>query len=213
MYLCGIGVKFLRGNITRKEISEVFSMRVLRLFLTISALISVAVFFSITTLASSIAPSQFVIDSSKPYVYVIFDHIGNRKPAAEDEEVEGMWLRLVNNCNLSITTMTFDLGTGERGLGVNYSVVPVLGLRRPSEERIKKMPKGYSFHIGTFARIPPGGSLLFSIPFDRVSPEWYIQLRFDFLLPGPKEGYNPYSLVDFSWEDIPERFRTAAHNN
>ena len=58
-------------------------------------------------------PSQFVIDPAEPYVYIKFDHIGRRKPATEGEGSEGLWLRLVNNCNLPITVFTFDLGTGD----------------------------------------------------------------------------------------------------
>lgn len=158
--------------------------------------------------ASPIAPNQFVIDKDAPYVYIRFDHVGKREPATEGDGSEGLWLRLVNNCNLPITVLTFDLGTGDPGVGVRYSVVPVSGFRGPSEEQLKTMPKGYATDVGTASKISPGGNLLFSIPLDRVTPRWYIQVRFDLALPGPKEGYNPYSLVDFNWDDLPDRYRT-----
>jgi len=88
-------------------------------------------------------------------------------------------------------------------------VVPVPGFRGPSEGQLKSMPNGYATDVGTSVTILPGGTLLFSIPLDRVTPQWYIQVRFEFALPGPKEGYNPYSLVDFTWEDLPDRYRVA----
>ena len=84
-----------------------------------------------------------------------------------------------------------------------YSVVPVSGFRGPSEQQLKMMPEGYDFDVGTSTKISSGASLLFSIPLDRVKPEWYIQVRFDFSLPGPRRGYNPYSVADFTWEDLP----------
>lgn len=170
-----------------------------------------AIFLSVMPLSASanpIAPDQFVINKANPYVYIKFDHLGKREPATDGEGTEGLWLRLVNNCNLPITVLTFDLGTGDPGVGVRYSVVPVSGFRGPTEEQLKTMPKGYSTDVGTSVKIPPGGNLLFSVPLNRVTPRWYIQLRFDLALPGPGEGYHPYSLVDFTWDDLPDRYRT-----
>jgi len=171
-----------------------------------------AVFIAVAQVSSMtghIPPNQFVINKSEPYVYIKFDHMGKRKPTTEGESPEGVWLRVVNNCNLPITILTFDLGTGDRGVGVPYSVVPVSGFRGPSEEQLKTMPSGYVTDVGTSSEIPPGGDLLFSVPLNRITPQWYIQIRFDFALSGPKEGYNPYSLVDFRWDDLPDRYRAS----
>lgn len=176
-----------------------------------SAVGLLAIFLSVLPAASTAnqaSSNQFVIDKAEPYVYIKFDHVGKREPATEGEGSEGLWLHLVNNCSLPITVLTFDLGTNDPGAGVRYSVVPVSGFRGPSEEQLKTMPKGYATDVGTSTTIPPGGNLLFSIPRDRVAPQWYIQVRFDFALPGPKEGYNPYSLVDYTWDDLPDRYRT-----
>ena len=76
--------------------------------LLVSLALLMALLFA-TGMAAPITSGQFVIDGSKPYAYVSFDHIGDRRPAAESEESKGLWLRLVNNCNLPITIMTFDL--------------------------------------------------------------------------------------------------------
>jgi hypothetical protein len=69
------------------------------------------------------AKESFVIDSSKPYAYVEFDHIGRRTPARDKEVAEGIWLRLVNNSPAPIKVRVFDLGAGEPGVGMNYDVV------------------------------------------------------------------------------------------
>jgi hypothetical protein len=167
-----------------------------------------ALFASAFTPALAMAASDFVIDASKPYVYVKFDHKGDRKPAAEDEGTKGLWLHLVNNCRLPINVVVFDLGTGDPGVGVNYSVVPLGGIHGPSVDQREKMPHGFHSDTGTTVDILPGRYLLFSIPSDRVGKHWYIQVRFDFTLPGPMEGYHPYSLVDFMWEDIPKGSRS-----
>jgi hypothetical protein len=154
----------------------------------------------------------FTLDTSKPYVYIKFDHIGNRMPSNEGEEPKGLWLRLVNNSKLSITLSTFDLGTGVPGVGLNYLVVPAGGVHAPDEKERTQIPTGYNFHVGTAVTILPGHDLLFSVPLNSVSRYWYIQVRFDFVLRPLKEGYNPYSLVDFTWWDLPERYRVLPNH-
>jgi hypothetical protein len=50
--------------------------------------------------------SDFVIDSSKPYVYLELDHVGPREPLRGGEPTAGLWLRLKNNCKLPIVVVT-----------------------------------------------------------------------------------------------------------
>ncbi|HEV3254025.1 MAG TPA: hypothetical protein VG033_06440 [Candidatus Acidoferrales bacterium] len=45
---------------------------------------------------------DFLIDQSKPYVYLEVDHIGPRKPLRDGEPSMGIWLRLKNNCRLPV---------------------------------------------------------------------------------------------------------------
>lgn len=155
---------------------------------------------------SQISYKQFVIDESKPYVYLVFDHIGDRKPVSEREGSKGLWLRLVNNCGLPIKISVFDLGTGDLGVGVNFEVVPAGGRFAPDEEHHMKEPFGYNVDIGTLITIPPKGDLLFSVPAESVTKQWSIKVRFDFDIPGPKlGGYHPYAVADFTWSRIPEQ--------
>jgi hypothetical protein len=161
---------------------------------------------------------QFVIDSSKPYVYIKFDHIGDRKPVNDWESSKGMWLRLVNNCKLPIQISVLGSSTGDTGVLLNFEVVPEPGRFAPDEEQRKKMPYGYAADIGTLVTIPPKKDLLFSVPLESVTKLWYIQIRFDFGFPeqkghkpAPPEArgtYQPYSLVDFSWWNTPEGIRS-----
>ena len=65
----------------------------------------------------------FIIDQSKPYVYLKFDHIGPRKPVQNGEGNMGLWLRVVNNCRIPIVFMSFNMPTGEPGVGLMDEVV------------------------------------------------------------------------------------------
>jgi len=49
-----------------------------------------------------IAVVDFVLNPSKPYVYLVPDHVGPRKPLRDGESDTGMWFRLVNNCRLPL---------------------------------------------------------------------------------------------------------------
>lgn len=70
--------------------------------------------------------STFLVDASKPYVYLEVDHIGPREPRSEDEPKTGIWLRLHNNCKVPIIVRTFGVppGSAEGEIGVLDDVVP-----------------------------------------------------------------------------------------
>ncbi|HEX5236761.1 MAG TPA: hypothetical protein VFW25_15685 [Silvibacterium sp.] len=53
---------------------------------------------------------RFLIDPSKPYVYLEVDHIGPRQPELPGEPSTGIWLRFHNNCILPITVVAFGAG-------------------------------------------------------------------------------------------------------
>lgn len=166
------------------------------------------------TSPAQISARDFEIDSSKPYVYIKFDHFAHRKPVNDWESTNGLWLRLVNNCKLPIEISVLGPGTGDPGVVVNFDVVSVSGRNAPDTEQRKKMPFGYAADIGTLVTIPPKGDLLFSVPADSITKQWFIQVRFGFALVEPKVvdkptsgNYEPYSVVDFTWYNIPEEVR------
>jgi hypothetical protein len=177
------------------------------------------VFLILTLLAAGaeLPPKStgFVIDETRPYVYIRFDHAARRKPLSRDEVPEGLWLRLVNNCSIPLSVSTFDPGTGDQGVGVFDEVIAssVGGgyldasgefHGGPSHER---PPKGYSFDVSSSTIVAPGEALLFSVPRNHVSQNWHLRVQFE-LEPAKKGlGPQPYSFVDFTWTMIPETDR------
>jgi hypothetical protein len=176
--------------------------------------IGLALALSAASLRGQDAVQKFVIDPTRPYVYLKFDHIGKREPLNRHEPDTGLWLRVENNCRVPITVQVFDPETGDPGVGLFDEVIPVnpcappMGCPlRPNESLPKapELPKGYSApEILNTENIEPGHDLLFSVPINHVGPSWYLQVEF-FL--GSEYGYGPRSLLDFAWGDIPEKFR------
>ena len=48
---------------------------------------------------------NILIDTSKPYVYLEFEHVGIRRPLRNGEPNHGIWLRIKNNCKLPIVVL------------------------------------------------------------------------------------------------------------
>ncbi|MGB0066048.1 MAG: hypothetical protein WBP85_16520, partial [Terracidiphilus sp.] len=46
--------------------------------------------------------SNFVIDKSKPFAYLVFDHIGQGNASSVVGKSERLFLRVVNNCRIAI---------------------------------------------------------------------------------------------------------------
>jgi len=160
----------------------------------------------------------FVIDPSRPCVYIEFERVAQRKPISDEEASTGLWLRLKNNTRIPIEVMTFDPGTGVNETGVMDEVVQFndVGGFGPSGERIQSLtfeaagsPKGYSLDVASSTVIGAGKSLLFSVPLHHVGPSWYLRVRFEFSLPPTSAGRQPYSFVDFNWTDVPTKDRAA----
>jgi len=72
--------------------------------------------------------SDFLIDPSKPYVYLELDHVGPRKPLRASEPNTGLWLHLENNCKLPIVVMALGAppSVGTEVQSVVDEVVPNL---------------------------------------------------------------------------------------
>jgi hypothetical protein len=68
-------------------------------------------------------------------------------------------------------------------------------------------PEGYEAETASVMDIEPGKSLLFSIPSNQLSPDWYIQVKFNLdIIPGsPVE--QPDTYVYFDWWHLPETVR------
>ena len=155
--------------------------------------------------------TAFAIDREKPFAYIEFIKKDRRKKALPSEPDTGFWLRFVNNCHVPIGIETMGGGDDLRVLHeVVYieemGLIPVMNEKRVSPEKTPRseMPKGYSVDTPTLQVIQPGDDFRFSIPTNHVSKDWYILVRFEFMLDGsPTYLRQPTMEVSFSLNDIP----------
>jgi hypothetical protein len=176
-------------------------------------------------------PERFVIDQSKPFAYIKFDHVADRKQPSPEESPKGLWLRLVNNSRVPIAVLANGPEPGELGVTIEYDVVQIsllgvphlirapdpFGSSPPSQAEnatpsaTANPPKGYSIEVGSGLTIPPGGSLLLSVPLNAVSASWYLQVPFHFQLPRARTVQAPLILVNFGWQDLPKQYRGGSN--
>ena len=161
-------------------------------------------------------PSDFVLDHSKPWVFIRLDHIGPRAPASLGEGDVGLYLRLVNNCRLPIDVAAVGVihSSGVETL-IDW-VVPVeegwtFSNRiewddRESPPERPRLPMGYNDSLSPrkILTINPGEELLFSAPRNHVSKSWYMQVRVSLDVGDSKRGLvSPKTYVDFKESDLP----------
>jgi hypothetical protein len=173
---------------------------------------------------AQVGQDEFVLDGSKPYVYLEFDHVAPRRPIKEGEPPTGLWLRIVNNCRVGIRIGTFGSSGDDAGIGVLHEVVPYAHRVRvevqysvpmvpaepePADEQPRPAkptpPEGYWAEVHSTTRIGPGESVLFSVPTNHVGEKWFMRVLFTLDVSRPRVGNGPYSYVDFSETQIPRR--------
>ena len=176
---------------------------------------------------------DFVIDASKPYVFLKFDHIGSRRPIREGESSTGVWLRVVNNCHVPIVFEGRDGTPGEPGVVLLDEVVdkePMLEIfasptpdiqvesEPPTEpsgpignavSKPNKKPNGYTSELPGTYRVAPGKELLFSFPRNHVSSGWYMRVKFALDLNSSSASIGPFTYLPFHENDLPKEFRSA----
>jgi hypothetical protein len=167
---------------------------------------------------------NFVIDNSKPYVYLKFDHIGPRKPIRNGEDKMGLWIRVVNNCRIPIVFTGFSMPTGEIGVGLMDEVVdtePTLQISSTPEEakkiqqrerlrKSKHKPTGYSSETASIVRVQPGADILFGVPLNHVGNDWYLRVKFALELDKSSVSVGPFTYLSFQEWDIPKDLRPAS---
>jgi len=86
--------------------------------------------FTVERTAAQIKKEDFLIDPSKPYVYLEMDHVGPRKPLRDGEPNMGIWLGLKNNSRLPVVVIASKASDDrtDQPLWVGDEVVP----NRPS---------------------------------------------------------------------------------
>lgn len=182
-------------------------------------------FLAVTSaLAQNISVQDFVIDHTKPYVYLKFDHIGPRKPVENGEGNTGIWLWVVNNCRIPIVLASFVMPEGDPGIGLMDQVIdsqPMMQIFNSAEEekeyqrherlrKLKKKPDGYwPFETSGIAQVQPGEDILFSVPLNHVDvdDDWYMRVQFALDLNPSSIAVGPFTDLDFHEWDIPDEFR------
>ena len=176
-------------------------------------------------LAQDLSGKDFVIDKSKPYGYLKFDHIGPRKPVQDGEGNTGVWLRVVNNCRIPIVFAGFLMPEGDPGVGLMDEVVdtePTVQIFNSVEEekeyqrheqlrRLKKKPAGYTSETSGVMRVQPGTDTLFSVPLNHIDfdGDWYMRVRFALDLDRSSVAVGPFTYLEFHEWDIPKDLRPS----
>jgi len=170
-------------------------------------------------------PQDFVLDAAKPYAYLKFDRIADRKPLSSDEISRGLWLRLVNNCRIPIEIEIFNPGTGDPGVGVYDDIILThsnvgyhlgkfgeQGKTSKADASTAQPPKGYSApEVVSTTMIAPGASLLFSVPLNHVGPTWRLQVNFTLAPPESKTVQQPKNILSFGMYDLPPDYQREVH--
>jgi hypothetical protein len=180
--------------------------------------------FGASAFSQVLKPSDFVIDPSKPYVYLKFDHIGPRKPHQNGEIKTGIWLKVVNNCRIPIVFRASGGLPGDIEEVLEDEVVedePIMQIigsdlemkkfeedLKLRKERLKHKPEGYSFEVSGVARVQPGKEILISFPLNHVDDYWYLRVKFALDLNNSSIAIGPFTYLPFYKWDIPKSERT-----
>jgi hypothetical protein len=173
-----------------------------------------------TTCLAQEHKSNFLIDPSKPYVYLKFDHIGKRAPMYAGEGQQGLWLRLVNNCRIPVEVATYQDIAGNPGVPVPDEIIKNSAIRGPKPADAgqqnrdgdvppSELPDGYPSDVPETVLVEPGTSIVFGVPLNHVSPRWHLQVQVALHFSTVRRVSQPQTGVAFFWTDIPEKFRTA----
>jgi len=175
--------------------------------------------FAISAFSQDLKPSDFIIDSSKPFVYLKFNHIGLVKPNPDSTAENYLWLKVINNCRLPIVFSSQGPLPGYPGVSIEDEVVEQeQGIQVISnldmedfdkhqelrKERLKHKPQGYSFEVSGVVHVQPGKEIIVSFPLNHVDDFWYLRIKFAFDLNRSSASLGPYIYLPFYKWDIPK---------
>jgi hypothetical protein len=165
--------------------------------------------------------TAFVLDQSKPFVYLQFDHIGPRKPLQSAEGAPGLWLRVVNNCRIPIVFRGHSAAEDDPGFSLDDEVIPVepmlqifstleegAEIKRKQREReleLKHKPTGYESEVSGAIRVDPGKGILFSVPLAHVGEYWFMRVKFALEVDKSSIAVGPFTFLDFYKWEIPKK--------
>lgn len=192
-----------------------------------------SIVFAFATHCAAQAKPDFVIETNRPYVYLVFDHMGEGPSFADGEPRARIWFRLVNNCRVPIRLRTFGApkSAGEPvgsfaskkdvEVGILLNVVKdeegfrVISDKEPpqSEKDFSKMPIGYVADFSSASTVGPSQSLLFSVPTNFLGENWHIEIPYQFEVPNkccrPENiGGEPRMVLSYSFWSLPPSTRS-----
>jgi hypothetical protein len=172
---------------------------------------------------------QFIINPNHPYLYIQFDHFGLGLPRNDDEAPNRVWLRLVNNCAVSIQIVVNGFPEGHKPVDevaiqdqvvadpppfMTMEPIPPMTMAddaaKASVKENDKPPYGYWADVGSLESIRPGKSILFSLPTSQFRKGWHIEISYEFVLPrgkGPRPetvGGSPVMYLEYGLSWLPK---------
>ena len=163
---------------------------------------------------------DFIINPDRPYLYIQFDHFGPGTPENDSEAQDRVWLRLVNNCTVSIKIVVNGFPEGHKPadeVAIQNLVVedppPFIISDAPTgkDAKASKRPSlGYWADVGSPLYIRPGRGVLFSLPTSQFMEGWHIEIPFEFAVPrgkGPRPNDirgQPVMHMEYALGELPK---------
>ncbi|MDQ3649591.1 MAG: hypothetical protein M3458_04780 [Acidobacteriota bacterium] len=113
---------------------------------------------------------------NQPSVYLSFEREGKREPLEEGESGQGIWLRFRNNSKWQVGVCIFSVPKEYGDEGVFYEVERFISANTGN---VGETPIGYEAKGGCLRQlIPPGKSLIFSVPREHLADGLAIKVAF-----------------------------------
>lgn len=169
--------------------------------------------------AANKARSAIRLVKDKPSVYITFERKGKREPLDAGEGNEGIWLRLHNNTrwNISFCASGVPKEYGEVGMYYEVEEIPFQEsggsyAQATQEETLAKrekreIPPGHRIgHVCHVYKLPPGKSIVFSVPREHLAENLAIKVAFNYGWENPEDiitGREPEHSVYFYASNLP----------
>ena len=180
--------------------------------------------------------ADVVLSSGKPTVYITFERAGEREPVYAKESNRGIWLCIHNNTRWSISFCTESLyigtkttplrlsdGRGALGLRDGVEISPcyeVEAVRGYESERtrdgglviekpvqVPPLPVGTRGDVFSVSWLPPGRSVIFSVPREHLAKHLAIYVLFNYEWETSERDVGdgePHHRLYFRASDLPD---------
>ena len=144
------------------------------------------------------------IIKDKPTIYISFERLGRREPLKTGESNQGVWLRIHNNTNWSITFSAFGVPHSLGDMGVYYEI------EAEPEISLSDVPIGYRpIDVYSTIVLHPKESVGFSVPREHLAKGLGIYVKFNYEWE-KRKGYvniegEPEHRVYFRYLDLPKK--------